>query len=334
MPNSTPVDSSAVDPAVAEARSAFQQGIALAKAERWVLALRSLERSNALHPHAITAYNIGYCERQLKHSTRARKMLTKALADHHARGEVELPTDLVAAAETYLREADRQMARVIVTITPGAVTVDGGPLELAEIDGPLPVLLAGTRGAGQPEEPPSFTFEVLVDPGTHVFVLSAKDRADVIAEKNLAPGSKISLELRVPDATERSQPSDRPIEAETSSAEKPNRVPALIAFGVGAAGFGVGTVSGLLAFGKKNDVSQACQGLDPARCTSERQIGNRAADISTAGFIVGGVAAVVGTILFVMAPGSSTGQAGKAVKTDPRIRPVLGGGEIGLEGRF
>ena len=96
-PESTPAAGPATNPAVTEARAAFQEGIALAKAERWALALQALERSDALHPHAITTYNIGFCERQLGHLTRARKLLAKSLADHRARGEVELPTDLVSA---------------------------------------------------------------------------------------------------------------------------------------------------------------------------------------------------------------------------------------------
>jgi hypothetical protein len=328
-PESTAAASSATNPAVAEARAAFQEGIALAKAERWAVALQALERSDALHPHAITTYNIGYCEQQLGHLTRARKLLAKSLSDHHARGEVELPADLVSAAQTYLSELDRQIARVTVTITPGAVAVDGRPLELGESGGPHPVLLAGTRGVGQPEVPPSFTFEVRLDPGTHVFVLSVKDQADVIANETLAPGSQISLELRVPEVTANSRAPAPPSEAEAGHAEKPNRVPAFVALGIGAAGLAVGTVSGLLAFGKKSDVSRACP--DTPGCASEKQTGYRAADISTGAFIGGGVAVAVGAVLFFAAPGS---KPTKAAATKPDVRPVLGWEALGLEGRF
>lgn len=332
MPESPPSPGSATSPAVVEARSAFQQGIVLAKAERWALALQALERSNELHPHAITTYNIGYCERQLGHLTRARKLLAKSLTDHRARGEVELPADLVSAAQTYLSELDPQIARVTVTITPGAVAVDGRPLELGESVGPRPVLLAGTRGVGQGEVPPASTFEVLVDPGTHVFVLSVKDRADVIANETVAPGSQISLELRLPEPTANPKaPAPLP-EAEPSPTEKHNRVPVFVALGIGAAALAVGTASGLLAFAQKSGVEQACShGSDANRCMSQRDSGIRAADISTGAFIGGGVAVALGAVLFFAAPGSKTT---KAAATKPQVRPVLGWGSLGLEGRF
>jgi hypothetical protein len=291
-----------------------------------------LERSDALHPHAITTYNIGYCERQLGHLTRARKLLAKSLADHRARGEVELPADLVSAAQTYLSELDQQIARVTVTITPGAVAVDGRPLELAESDGPRPVLLAGTRSVGQPEVPPAFTFEVLVDPGAHVFVLSVKGGADVATNQTFAPASQITLELRVPETIESPKAPAAPTEAEERRSEKPNRVPAFVVLGIGAAGLAVGTVSGLLAFGRKDDVRRACQGTDPSlSCASELKSGNLVADISTGAFIGGGVAVAVGAVLFFAAPVSKTS---KAAATKPQVHPVLGWGALGLEGRF
>jgi hypothetical protein len=323
------------DDGLAGARAAFHHGTELARQERWVEALQAFERSDALHPHAITTYNIGYCERLLGHSTRARKMLAKALADHHARGDVELPAELVSAAQAYLSEADRQIARVRVTITPGAVAVDGRPLELAANEGPRTVLLAGTRAVGQPEVPPSFTFEVLLDPGTHVFVLSVSGRPDVVANETLAPGSQISLDLRLPEALESAkQPVGQP-EVAASPADKPNRVPAFVAFGVGAAGLAVGTVSGLIALGKKGAVRSACEGTDTSSCTRERDAGNLAADISTSSFIAGGVAVGVGVALFAAA---SRGKTGKPVGTlaprETEVGLVVGWGTLGLEGRF
>jgi hypothetical protein len=72
---------------------------------------RSAHRSNwiSISLHAVTTYNIGYCERSLGRYTRARKMLAKALDDHNANGEKELPSELVTAATGYLSEAEKQM---------------------------------------------------------------------------------------------------------------------------------------------------------------------------------------------------------------------------------
>jgi len=76
-PDSSSTASSAPD--VAEARAAFEEGTKLAKEERWAAALEAFERSEALHPHPVTSYNIGYCELVLGHPTLARKMLGEAL---------------------------------------------------------------------------------------------------------------------------------------------------------------------------------------------------------------------------------------------------------------
>ena len=292
--DAAPPASAASSPEVMEARAAFQEGIALAKEERWADALQAFDRSDARHPHAITTYNIGYCERQLGHPTRAHAVFAKALADHQARGGVELPADLVAAAQTYLGEADRQIARVVVTIAPaGPVAVDGRPLELTTTEGPYAVLLAGTCPVGPAEAAPAATFEVDVDPGVHAFVLSVKDRPDVVATETLAPGARIAVPLLAPtEPTEAPKPLAPQPQVDLRSADTPNRVPAFVALGIGAAGLVAGAVSGAIALGYKGPVNSACAPAagDPGACSSKRNAGNLAADISTVSFITGGVA--------------------------------------------
>lgn len=320
-------------PAIAEARSAFQEGIALAKQQRWAEALEALQRSDALHPHAITTYNIGYCERELGQLTRARKQLSKALADHRARGSVELPPDLQAAAQQYLIEIEERLARVLVSITPGAVAVDGGPLELAGSGPAYPVLLAGTRESGPPEVPPSFSFEVLLNPGEHRFVLAVKDHADVSLNRTFAPGSKTTLTLHPPEpspAPSTPQPKAQ-TQPEAALAAKPNRTPAFVALGIGALGVAVGSVSGVIAFGKKDDVKAACEGNDPDACNSERDSGNRAADVSTISFIVGGAALATSAVLFLVTRGSPPAPT---AASKPGVRPLVGIGTLGLQGHF
>lgn len=329
----TPTESAAPSPVITEARRAFQEGIALAKAERWAEALGSLQRSDALHPHAITTYNIGYCERELGQLTRARKQLSKALADHRARGSVELPPDLQAAAQQYLTEIEERLARVLVSITPGAVAVDGRPLELAGSGPAYPLLLAGTRESGPPEVPPSFSFEVLLNPGEHRFVLAVKDHADVSVSRTFAPGSKTTLTLHPPEpspAPSTPQPKPKP-KSEAMPTAKPNRTPAFIALGVGAVGLTIGSVSGLIAFGKKDDVKAACEGSDPDACTSARDSGNRAADISTVSFIVGGAALATSAVLFLVTRGSAPAPT---ATSKPGVRPLVGVGTLGLQGHF
>jgi hypothetical protein len=97
----------------------------------------------------------------------------------------------------------------------------------------------------------------------------------------------------------------------------------------------VGTVSGLIALGKKGAVRTACEGTDSSSCTRERNAGNLAADISTGGFIAGAAAVGVGAVLFFAASGGKTGKpVGTLAPPGTEVRPVVGWGTLGLEGRF
>jgi hypothetical protein len=311
------------DGAVGEARAAFQQATSLARQGRWVDALHAFERSAALHPHAITTYDMGYCERVLGHWTRARKMLLRALEEHEARGGTELPLDLVAATQAFLGEADRQIARVRVSIATegGALGVDGRPLELAGAGAQGPVLVGGSRAMGPAEVPPAPRFEVELDPGEHAFVLVSRGRPDVIVTETLAPGSQSVLELRA-------QPDEgRGAATEAQRPRKVNRKPAFIALGIGAAGIATGVVAGLVALGKKGDVAAACTAKgDYPSCDAQRSAANLAADVSTTGFAVGGVGVAVGAVLFIFAP---------EVRSETRLpRPWIGWRSVGVEGAF
>ena len=99
--------------AMAMAHAAFREGTLLARQARWVDALDAFERSDALHAHAITTYNIGYCERLLgsldpgaqdapegpRQSPGARR--SRAAARSRRR----------LATQTYLTEAERPESR-------------------------------------------------------------------------------------------------------------------------------------------------------------------------------------------------------------------------------
>jgi hypothetical protein len=319
---------------VVEAREAFLDGIARANEDRWAEALDAFERSAALRPHAITTYNIGYCERHLGRVTLARKMLLKALADDRARGG-ELPDSLVRATQTYLAEAEAQIARVVVTLAPGALTVDGRPLERTDTPGPRPVLVAGTRPVGAPESPPGLTFDVELDPGTHVFVLSSNGRPAVVASETSAPGSTSTLDLRPPIETPSMMPPpERPHEDGSPFPDRPNRVPGFVVLGLGGAALATGAIGGLVAFGYKGVVHAACASPDTAdACSGKRDAGNRAADVATAGFIVGGVGIGLGALLLV-APGHRSARRAATTRRTVEVHPVIGWRTLGLDGWF
>src|SRR4051794_11087698 len=104
--------------------------------------------------------------------TKARKTLATALEEHQESGRKQLPESLETEAKGYLGEIDSLLAKVLISIAPErvAISVDGRPLEAG--DGGIYV--AGTRPPGPGEPAPKGSFQVLLDPGAHVFTFSRK----------------------------------------------------------------------------------------------------------------------------------------------------------------
>jgi hypothetical protein len=316
-PAPTPAGASQ-DAATDQARALFNEGTDKAHAGEWSLALTAFERSEALHPHAVTTYNIGYCERALGRYMRARKMLGEALAENAAHGGVELPDELAAGAKSYLAEIERQIARALISVSPEGVsiTIDGRPLERAVTDGPRPIAWADTRALGPAEPVPASTFELYVDPGPHVFVVTKLGFAEDVSTHTFEPGSEQSLLFALPPSV----PTPRAMSAPVGRADAqthppaPSRIPLVVSLGVGAAGLAPGAIAGGIAIGLK--------GEGPSHYA---QAGT-AADVATVGFVVGGVGAVVGALYWWLSmpasPSSQPPAPGAGVR-GPRPRARL-----------
>jgi hypothetical protein len=175
---------------VARARAEFVRGTDLAKRGQWAEALSAFEASAKLRPHAVTTYNIGYCQRALGHYTLASDVLVRALAENDASNGAELAEALVAEDRALVGEIDRLLATVTVTLIPAnaALAVDGRPLAVR--DEKLPLLVAGVREPGNGEPPPVGTFRVLVDPGAHVFTVARPGFAAAVVNRTLPPGAQ------------------------------------------------------------------------------------------------------------------------------------------------
>jgi formylglycine-generating enzyme required for sulfatase activity len=176
-----------------EARAAFREGTALAQKMLWGEALARFEASEALRSHASTRYNIAMCQRALGQYTRAERSFRRALAQHEAGDDLSAST--VDDIEALLVEIEGVLAVLDITLAPAtaAVAIDGRPLEVVE----GATLVAGTRAAGPGEAPPAARFRVVLDPGSHVIVLSREGFADAVVRESLAPGARRALTLRL-----------------------------------------------------------------------------------------------------------------------------------------
>jgi len=139
----------AADPALAEAKRRFDQGVALARAGKCEGALAEFEASYELVARASTLYNIGQCNEELGRYTRAiaayREYLRIAPADDPERRAVERTIELLGSLLATVRIASNVEAEVWVGDervghAPGAILVPGGrhAIELRR-DGYVPV---------------------------------------------------------------------------------------------------------------------------------------------------------------------------------------------------
>jgi hypothetical protein len=184
------------DPRLGEARAAFLRGIALAEDMRWAEALGQFEQAAALRPHPATTHNIGVCLRALGFYTRAHRAFVRAMVEDQRPGGEALTAGMRDDLRAYLDEIGRVLAVLDVTLEPvAAVSVDGRPLERREDPGEVPTLVAGTLPPGSGQIPPGPRFRLLLDPGTHVFVLTRPGFAEAIHRQSVRPGSRATLRL-------------------------------------------------------------------------------------------------------------------------------------------
>ncbi|APR86580.1 PEGA domain protein [Minicystis rosea] len=321
----TPADakSEAVDPHTEEARDAFRIGSALAKQAQWIDALAAFERSAKLRPHAVTTYNIGFCERALGRFTRAKKSLTRALG---APGN-ELPADLAAEARGYLAEIDHRIARGVITLTKAGATVsvDGRPLEAAGGTPAHPVLIAGTREPGPAEPVAATAFDLTLDPGTHVIVVGVSGAPDTVVTRDFAAGSTTSLGIGPVDAPPKPPP-PKPVPPSTG-----RRTGAIVALSLGGAFAIAGGVLGGLALKSKSELDGLCMPKDQCPATAQGKIDGLStlATLSTVGF--GAAIAGVGAGVVLIA---TSGDGGAAKAQGASITPWIGPNGAGIRGTF
>lgn len=329
-PRASRADEPAASPAaVDDARAAFNLGAALAREERWLDALSSFERSARLRPHAATTFNIGYCERALGHYIRARARLLEALDEQRASGGTELTPERSVEIDDYLREIERKLARAVVTVAPGArISVDGRPLQPDRA--PHRALVAGLRDPGPPESPKTRSFDLLLDPGTHVFLLAFSGAGEQASTRTFEPGSTTLLDLsgareptgRAPAPRARTAPFRPRAAVARRGAAATERTWGYVALGVGGAFVVGGATFGVLALGNSGSLQDDC----PTRSTCPRSAGDdidaldRNSTLSTIGFALGLSGLALGAYL-VIAPAPQPGTADRDARRFVAIGP-------------
>ena len=149
----------------AQARSAFDRGIADVDAGRFANAVVAFEESYRLRPVAVVLFNLAGAYSRLGRHQQAIASYERYLAEGGAR----LPTDRLQSVRDRIAELRRGLPVVVLHIRPApfTLTVDGRPQTVT----------------GD---------EIALDPGNHLLVVSAPAHAAQQREVQLAPGGRIT----------------------------------------------------------------------------------------------------------------------------------------------
>lgn len=307
------------------ARAAFLEAIQLAEAGRWADALAAFTRSDTQKPHPLTAYNMAYCEEVLGHYASARKLLRRAITESGAEARL---SDREEAARELLRRVEGRLARVQVTITPVDATleVDGRPLEVEVVPGQRPRFIAGTLKPGAGRVPPTSRFEVLLDPGHHVFILSRQGRSSLVLRREVAAGASARLDLRLEEPPPPPPPGGEAL-----------RLGGYAFSALGAAGLVMGGIAGVSALVARGDADEHC--FD-GRCNEEGlTLYRHSQDAAAVANVAMGAGLAVGAAGVVMLlSAGSTGETKDRGGARPTVGVVIGGsgaeGFAGIKGRW
>jgi hypothetical protein len=160
-----------------------------------------------------------------------------------------------------------------------------------------------------------------LDPGAHNFTFEAPGQPPIAKQLVIREGQKDRREVlqfgtppatpapgTAPSAKTTPNPAiESSVDQVSSSSGGTQKVLALVAGGVGVVGVGVGTIFGLQSMSKNSDATAKC----PAACSDQAGVelwndARSAGNISTIGFVVGGVGLATGAILWFTAKPSRT----------------------------
>ncbi|MBK8252684.1 MAG: hypothetical protein IPK82_08455 [Polyangiaceae bacterium] len=220
-----------------------------------------------------------------------------------------------SASKGYREAAKKQLAQFESRIPWLSVHVAGAPSAHVEID--------GKQVTADVEAP--------VDPGEHTVGADADGYNSGDQRVRVAEGEHKQVTITLEPIAK--APPPPPPSGGT-------KAPAIVAFSVGAVGIGVGAVFGVFAFDETAKAKQYCDGN---KCPAIKEVvdaRNKAIEngnLSTAAFVIGGVAATTGLIL-ALTLGRSKSEPSDSEKTAITITPYITAGDkagaAGIVGQF
>jgi serine/threonine-protein kinase len=311
-----PVAAQQRDPAAAQAL--FDQGRALMKAKNYAEACPKLAESQRLDPGIGTQFHLADCyEKQGK--------LASAWASFHEVASLAAASnqpDREKAAKARAARLEPRLPRLTIVVPAGShapglqVMRDGVAVGEIQWGSALPVDPGKREVTVSAPGRKTFTDTVTVSEGMAATLKvpalepSTEGAAAPPAAPAAAAGPAVSS---TPPPPPLSPPADQRPEAEASSGPGP----LVIGLGVvGVVGLGAGTVLGLMAKSKFDDSKEHCSSADENLCSAEgvelRKDAFSLGNMSTVGFVVGGVALATAGVLWI-----ASGDSKEAAKKRP-----------------
>lgn len=167
-----------------------------------------------------------------------------------------------------------------------------------------------------------------LDPGSYTVLVTSPGRRDRLYRVGLEAGQRKRLRAEAGTIKAVIVPKRRPLWKPPEPEPSGLRTAGFVLGGIGVLGLGAGTVTGILALGKKNEVEALCP--EPKRCTREgvaiESTGKGFATASTVSFAAGLGMLGLGTTLVLVGNAERSTEVGAAV--------LPGGIGVGARGTF
>jgi hypothetical protein len=306
------------------ARALMDEGDQKRDAKDYKAALASYEKADAIMHVPTTGLEVARMQAQLGMLLEARETLGRVVRLPPKDKEPQAFVNARKAADQLNDELAKRIPAVQLVIT----GVDAGQVPEVTID-------------NEPLPPAVLNVPRKVNPGTHNIVVKAGGNEKKVEVSVVERETKtVNVDLK------EKPPEQKVVKVDTSNADE-NSTPKILmfgGFGLAVVGLGVGAVTGLMSMAKVDDIKQSCNAENkcPTDKATEIDDAKMLGNISTLGFAVGGLGAIIGIVGVVMSSGGSKessappGASAKTVPSRPLVttQPVVGAGYFGLSGTF
>ena len=311
----------------AGARAAADQGYDAFQRGEWESALDLFGRAESLVHSPMHLLYVARSNARLNRLIEAQEAYLRVVRQ-------PLPAGAPAALIQAQQEAGRELAALEPQIPFVSIEVAGSSntesLEVTQDGRALPPALIGVAHP--------------LNPGGHTWQARSGSRQSAVETRNVEPGSKLTLQLSLPEAEielvpQRAAPvSAAPVPlapAATSASSGPSAW-VYVGFGVAAAGIGVGTGFLLQKGHFEDQIRRSCTPEDGCRATPEnldrKSDADRAGLISAVAFTVGGVGLAGAVALWLLAPEAAAPT--ETGNTAGGVQLWLGWNSAGVRGSF